>query len=134
MRTISDRNKRSKRTFLVAEIHTRQNRGSKSSAGRKNAIPVSFSLEKQKKLVSNSKKPLKTVTHGYFEALASLVLQNAICNGFYGFFSLENNFPCFSRKLNRKKAILCLFLFFKSIFWTFQVRFCGSPTPFDSKE
>ena len=40
-----------------------------------------------------------------FEALASLVLQNAICNGFYGFLSLEKNFFCFSRKLNREKAI-----------------------------
>ena len=104
-RSISHRRKRSKRMFLVAEIYTRQNRSSKSYGGRKNTIPVSFSLEKQRKFVSNSKKPFKTVTHGYFEALASLVLQNAICNGFNGFFSLEKNFPCFSRKLNRKKAI-----------------------------
>ena len=63
-RSISDRNNRSKRRLLVSEIYTRHNRGSKSQAGRKNAIPVSFSLEKQKKFVSNSKKPLKTVTHG----------------------------------------------------------------------
>ena len=25
-------------------------------------------------------------------------------------------------------------LFFESVFWKFEVRFCGSPTPFDSQE
>ena len=67
-------------------------------------MPFLFRFLKKNRRNSSltQKKPLKTVTYGYFEALASLVLQNAICNGFNGFFSLEKNFPCFSRKLNRK--------------------------------
>ena len=66
------------------------------------------SLEKQLKKLNREKKchsgfvffknrtnPLRIVTYGSFEALALLVLQNAIRNSFYIFLVLEKNLFCF---------------------------------------
>ena len=57
---------------------------------------------------TNSKKPLKPLLMAHLKHSLRSYFKTPFVTVSNGFFSLEKNFFCFSRKLNRKKAISTL--------------------------
>ena len=46
--------------------------------------------------------------------------------------SESENFSAVFPEIETRILFFVSLLLFESLFWTFEVRFCGSPTPFDS--